>query len=119
MISSGSRLTIVNWPTVALALTLLIPGSIAGAEDETQKKGRVRAKEPTVVTVEGRADKVDEDRSASGKSLPAKIGSGIRAGAAGAARAIVGFGGWLLNTDEDIPSDRERREAEQQRGRTR
>jgi hypothetical protein len=118
MIIVVSRLTVVNWPTVALAVVLLIPGLLPGAEDDPQKKDRVRAKEPTVVTVEGQADRVNEDRSTPDKSLPAKIGSGIKTGVTGAARAIVGFGGWLLNADDDIPSERERREAGQQRGRT-
>ena len=90
---------------IALAL-ILVFAAAAAPQEEPQTAPRVRAKEPTVVTVEGAADRVAED-STRKRSIPAKIGNGIREGAIGAARAVVLFGGWLLNVDDNIPSPRE------------
>jgi hypothetical protein len=73
-----------------------------------QPRDRVRAKEPTVVTVRGKADQVDPEASEQRGGV-SKVGHGIRDGVGKVWNGIVSFGGWLLNKDDDIPSDRERR----------
>ena len=90
-----------------IALALILGYAAAAAPEEKPRTSpRVRAKEPTVVTIEGSADRVSEDNTRK-RSVPSKIGNGIRNGATGAARAVVRFGGWLLNVGDDIPSPRE------------
>ena len=84
------------------------------AQEQRRKDDRVRAKEPTVVTVEGQADAVETTEPRQPENVGSKIVRGLRSGVVGTGRAIGRFGGWLLRTDDDIPSRRER-EAEQRR----
>lgn len=94
-------------------LTLvLILGSMlspAFAEEQGKKKNkddRVRASEPTVVTVYGQQQKVEPQQ----RSVGGKVVHGIRSGATGAARGIASFTGWLLNTNDDVPRERDRQQ---------
>ena len=76
-------------------------------QQQQEQRGPIRA-EPTVVTIEGTADRVKTDRSRNDRNLGSKAAGGIKAGAAKTWNGIVRFGGWLLNSGDDIPSDRER-----------
>lgn len=69
-------------------------------QQSNEKTPRVRAKEPTTVTVEGRADTVNTERS--------DTDNGVKGVANKTWKGMVRFGGWLMNTKEDIPADRER-----------
>lgn len=94
--------------TLALVLIVFaLPG-----QGQTDSKERVRAKQPSVVNVEGRADPVDVDRAAAAqdRSLAAKVGGGIRSGAAWTGRGVLRFTGWVMGTQEDIPSERQRKQ---------
>jgi hypothetical protein len=90
---------------IALAALLVLPMCIAAQEPEP-KNGRVRAKEPTVVTVEGRADQVEPARAPQRRSVGRRIGSVFTSTWNG----VVSAAGWLLDSKDDIPSERERRE---------
>jgi hypothetical protein len=94
---------------------LLLSATASVAQEDKKQDDRVRAKEPTVVTVEGEADRVktDDTRNVGGAR---KVGRGIKNGAAAVWNGIVGFMGFSLGVDEDIPSKREReREAKEQK----
>jgi hypothetical protein len=109
-------------PVLALCVALILSAVLApaGAQEDPPRKetprnetqarpqrqddGRVRAKEPTVVTVRGKQSQVEEDQA----PQPRGVGSKIKSGAAAAWNGVVGFTGWLFNTKDDIPSERER-----------
>jgi hypothetical protein len=73
-----------------------------------QDTERVRARQPTTVTVHGRVDPVDPERSAQEGGVEKR--SGVARALAKTWNGIVSFGGWLLDKDDVIPSERERRE---------
>ncbi len=102
-----SLIAVAGLKPVALALLVACTPAIAG--DEKTDKLRVRASQPTVVTVEGHADRLKTDGS---RSSLAKAAKGIQTGITGTGRAFVTFGGWLLNVKDDIPSERERQQKE-------
>jgi hypothetical protein len=104
------RLTLL----LPLFTILLLPGA-AGAQEnppadkpatqqKTTERERVRANDPTVVTVHGTRPEVEQDQSREHPGL----GGRIKSGAAAAWNGVVGLTGWLLNTKDDIPSERER-----------
>ena len=74
------------------------------ARQESKKKGRVKADEPTVMTVKGKVTPVED------RNLAYKIGHGIRTGVVGTARAAVNLVGWFFDPKNEVPSDRERQE---------
>jgi hypothetical protein len=92
---------------------VLIVGSIsltAGQDkQDKEERDRVRAKEPSTVTVYGRQDRVEAKESERKGQSGNRAVNGLKNAAAGAWNGIISFGGWLLNTDDDIPSERERR----------
>ena len=95
---------------------LIILGSVmpllAHAADD--KDTRVRAKEPTVVTVRGSADAVQtQTATPQQRSVGGKVVHGIKTGALTAVRGVTAFAGWIANTDDDIPSEQERSRTEQ------
>lgn len=103
------------YPAV-LVLTFLMP--LVAAQQEGDKTDHVHSKQTTVVTVKGKPDVVETERSQQSDSIGGKIGNGLRTGLANTGRAIVGAAGWLLNVKDDIPSDREReKQAEHTNGR--
>ena len=67
-----------------------------GATDD--QSVRVRATEPSVVTVHERR----QDRRKS------NVSGAVRARAAQAARGAIRLAGWLLNADDDVPRRKER-----------
>ena len=76
------------------------------------KDERVRAKEPTVVTVYGTRENVATEKAAQPpRSVSGKVGHRMKSGFAAIGKGIAGFGGWLLNTDDDIPRQEERQRA--------
>ena len=97
-----------------LTATVVLGLAVTAFAQEKDKEPRVKAKEPTVVTVYGKKDNVDaqkapdQPRSMGGKVLHG-LGSGVRA----AGRGVAGFTGWLLNTDDDIPRERDRDRTDQ------
>ena len=99
---------------LAVALVVVLLSTESYAQEQRRKDDRVRAKDPTVVTVEGQADIVRTTEPRDSGNIGTKVVRGLRSGVVNTGRAIGRFGGWLLNTDDDIPSRRER-EAEQRR----
>ena len=91
----------MRYPAYVLALVLAFSFSALAADDGDDK--RVRAKKPTVVTVEGKIDPVEADRDPQRRSLGAKIIGGVQTGAFKAWSGLIDFTGWLLNVDDDIP----------------
>jgi hypothetical protein len=61
-----------------------------------------------VVTVHGTRPEVERHKTPTPRSVPSRIGNGLKTGAMTAWKGVVGLTGWLLNTDDDIPSERER-----------
>jgi hypothetical protein len=76
--------------------------------DEPQREPRVRAKEPTVVTVRGQQDRVETAEPRARHNPLARVGHGVKTGALKVAGGVVSFTGWLLDVDDDVPSERER-----------
>lgn len=94
---------------IACALALSLAFSAGAPPDE---KRPVQAKKPTVVTVEGARERVEPNRETEPPRNPgSKVGGAIKAGFTKAWKGVTGLTGWLLNTDDDIPSERERRES--------
>jgi hypothetical protein len=98
----------VRYPAYVLALVLAFSFSALAADDGDDK--RLRAKKPTVVTVEGKLDPVLADREPQRRSLGAKIIGGVQTGALKTWSGLIDFTGWILNVDDDIPSKRQRLE---------
>jgi hypothetical protein len=99
----------MSYRACVFALVLALSGSSALGADQDEKE-RVRAKKPTVVTVEGKLDPVETQRAPQNQGLGGKITSGVKTGAAKVWNGLIGFTGWMLNVEDDIPSERERRE---------
>ena len=78
--------------------SILLFAPVQHAEATDQQTVRVRATQPSVVTVHEPA----QDRR------KGKIRRAVRARATQAARGAVRLTGWLLNTDDHIPQDQER-----------
>jgi hypothetical protein len=91
-------------------IAVLLP--FAAAQQESKKRERVRAKEPTTVTVYGKQDRVETRESAQDRN--GGVVGGLKNVAAKSWNGLISFGGWLLNTDDDVPSERERRTRSQQ-----
>src|SRR5688572_27535214 len=89
----------------ALLLALSAVASTAFGEDV----GRVRADAPTTVTVRGQVERLDPLRVAQKGGLAAKFVSGVKGTARWTWHGVVHIGGWLLDENDDIPSQRERR----------
>jgi hypothetical protein len=87
-----------------MVLILILAPTLMAEENRDR---RVRASEPTVVTVEGKRDEVEQQ--APRQREPRQGTKGMRRGAAAAAKGVVGAVGWLLNTDEDVPARRDRK----------
>ena len=67
---------------------------------ETSKSDtRVRATEPTVITVEG---------TPPARAKTANVNQKVRTGAATVAKGIAAATGWLLNTEDDVPGHQDR-----------
>lgn len=65
---------------------------------------RVQAKEPTVVTVQGVAERVEPTQTA---ARPRRKASRFRLGGLKALAGAGSIAGWMLNVDDDIPASRE------------
>lgn len=93
--------------TVVLALGCALT---VNAQNNGQKQDdRVRAKDPTVVTVYGQRENVEQDKAPQPeRSAAGKVGHSIKSGAAAIGKGIVGFAGWLANVDETVPRRRDR-----------
>lgn len=92
---------------VAYSVALVLAASAVAADrDADRDKEQVRAKKPTVVTVEGKFDPVEPQRRSAGS----KLAGGVKAGAVKVLHGLFDFTGWMLNVDQDIPSERDRRE---------
>ena len=102
----------MRYPAYILALVLAF--SVTALEADHGDDGRVRAKKPTVVTVEGKFDPVGAEREPQRRSLGAKITGGVKAGGVKAWNGLIDFTGWMLNVDDDIPSKRQRIERSKQ-----
>lgn len=94
---------------------LLMAAAPVLAEDQQSQDARVRAKQPTVITVEGRAHDLEQDRSTRQRTGVASPGRGIGAGLTATGRVFATFGQWLLNVDDDIPSERRQQKIERSR----
>jgi hypothetical protein len=97
-----------------IAFTLMFSAwALLAATDEQDR--RVRATEPTVVTVRGTSEEVATQEPISKRSGRSnKLGQTVRKGTANALKSVVGAAVWLLNADDDIPrkQDRERTSAD-------
>jgi hypothetical protein len=102
-----------------IAFTLMFSAlALLAATDEQDR--RVRATEPTIVTVRGTSEEVATQEPMSKRSGRSnKLGQTLRKGTASAVKGVVGAAGWLLNADDDIPrkQDRERASADRNRDR--
>lgn len=106
-----TRLDNMRTRAVAIGLGLLIGSAVAFGQQASKKDPQVKAKEPTVMTVEGKADQVAPDRTRQerNRGFMSRVGHGLRTGAARTAGAIVGLTGWLINSEDDVtPEERER-----------
>jgi hypothetical protein len=90
-----------------LVLLALLP--LASAKQDKKDPDRVRAKEPTTVTVYGEQERVKTNEAEQDRRKSSGALGGLKNAASKTWNGIVGFGGWLLNVDDDIPSERERR----------
>jgi hypothetical protein len=96
-----------------LTLFLILGSAVAGLAQD--KEPRVRAKEPTIVTVHGSQDKVETDHSRQQpRSVGGKMLHGIQTGVVTVGRGVAGLTGWLLNTNDDIPRERDRARSEKE-----
>jgi hypothetical protein len=98
--------------------SLLIVG-LAGPLASQEQRPPVRAKEPTVVTVEGRAEEVqaDKDKRERGRSGGPLV-QGVRTIGRGTVWVGKRISNWLdfnFDGEQVVPSERERREKEQKR----
>jgi hypothetical protein len=95
--------------TQSFIYALLSAALVTSAVAQEDKPPRVRAKEPTVVTVEGTQKEVglDREQQAEGKSNP------VKKAVQSVGRGVVNGIGWLLRVNDDIPSERERTREEQ------
>jgi hypothetical protein len=91
--------------TAVVVLAAVLAANCFGADKDKEKKQNPRVQGPrTEITVRGEADRVaTEDLERTEKN-----GNPIVRGLRGVGRGIAGLTGWLLNTNEDIPADRER-----------
>jgi hypothetical protein len=85
-----------------MAVTLTGATGHAAETENREQLAIVRATEPTVVTVEGDVEAEKQGRDRGGK---------VKRGAAAVPRVAGRLTGWLLNVNEDIPSERERAQA--------
>jgi hypothetical protein len=101
----------VRWLSLSLILGLLVcVNPVAKAQEntprprqESKKKGRVKAEEPTVMTVTGKVTPVEKDRN-----IAQKMGHGIRTGLVGTARAAANVVGWFFDPRNETTSGRDR-----------
>ena len=92
-----------------LLLTVILLTSAAAEEPKQQPP--IRAKEPTVVTVEGKRSPVELDEEGRPKDNAnpfTKAIKGIGRGAAKVGTGVVDWVGHSLGVHDDIPADRER-----------
>lgn len=92
---------------IRLASIVMLPWALSAvllARDTSDR--RVRATEPTVLTVEGAGDEVGSQVPQQ-QVNPGKL-KRVRSGAAAAVKGLIDAAGWLLNTDEDLPARRDR-----------
>jgi hypothetical protein len=85
-------------------LSLLALGCLPLLAESEKPDTRVRATEPTAVTVEATRDRIDthEPRRSPNASGAAK--RRVRAGASAAVKGAVTAAGWLLSADEVVPA---------------
>jgi hypothetical protein len=102
-----------NVTAVVTGLVLAFSLAVSAAAQDS-KKPPVRAKEPTVVTVEGKAEEVSPDKSR--REQPGgPLGQSVRSvgrGAAWVGRRIVGWFDFNFDGEQVVPSERERKEKE-------
>ena len=84
---------------VLLYASILVFAHVQWGAATDEQNVRVRATQPTVVDVH-------EPRQAPRKS---KVKQRVRAGAMQAAKGGVRLAGWLLNTDDDVAADKDRK----------
>lgn len=99
-------------------LTVVVLGCALSLNAQQDKDERVRTNEPTTVTVYGTRDKVQTEKAETPRrSGAAKLGHGIKSGAAAVGKGVVGFFGWLANVDDDVPrqQDRQPKRSEEER----
>ena len=85
-------------------LALLAVAAPAFGEDP----GRVRANEPTTVTVRGQLEPVPRIAAQKG-GLGARLANGVKGTARKTWNGIIYLGGLFIDEDDVIPSERERR----------
>ena len=101
----STRLTGMRYMACGVLLALATVVAPSAAEDP----GRVRAATPTTVTVRGEQDPVRQLPTGRKEGLGAKVVSGLKGTARKTWSGLVSVGGWFLNENDDIPSERERR----------
>ena len=102
---NGTRPTDMKLMACGVFFAIVAAVGPAAAQDVE----RVRAATPTTVTVQGQQDAVDPFHTARKQGLGAKIVSGVKGAVGKTWNGIVHVGGWLLDENDDIPSERDRR----------
>src|SRR5262245_26418373 len=95
------RTFISRVPLLVVLFTLL---PLASARQHKKDDERLRAKQPTTVTVYGQQDRVTPNEAPQSQKDAARTG-GMKGAAARTWNGLISFGGWLLNTNDDIPSE--------------
>lgn len=88
-------------------ISVLSLAFLASLAEATNPGVRIRATEPSVVTVETNGDPVDKRSPQPGPSK-GNVKRTVRRGAGAAVKGIVSAVGWWLDTGEDIPNHRDR-----------
>lgn len=92
-------------------LTLVLALGCVLTLDAQTKDERVRAKEPTSVTVYGSRENVEMERAPQPqRSTVGKIGHGFRTGAAAVGKGFMSLVGWVANVDDDVPRQQDAKE---------
>ena len=76
---------------------------------EKRENERVRAKEPTTVTVYGTPERAQKQEKQTPEKSGNKVIGAFKKAATSTWNGVVDFGGWIFNVEDDIPSGRERR----------
>ena len=97
-------------------LTVVFALGCALTLDAQTKDERVRAKEPTVVTVHGSRQNVEPDQAPQRqRSAVGKVGHGLRTGVAAVGKGFASFVGWIANVDDDVPQRQDGEESKSAR----
>lgn len=96
---------------------LMIAALPLAAQERKPQDERVRASEPTVVTVRGKTTPVETNHGTKDRSLAGRVGGGFKTAAARTWNGVVRATGWLLDVKDDIPSANEGRDRQKQASR--